>query len=278
MVNGSLAPDVETGISEKDTAETFAESDVTLSQTYTEVSSESVGLQSVIPADRADDDNTAIQNTQRGVVVNFDSPTDQVTVTISANTQDVGQIRVKETNGTLIQEQNNGLYQAGDTETFTALGLSANTDYAIACYRSGNNYTQGYVTNPSLPYEGYDSAIVNGWYNGFKNDNPRNISIVETPNDAPTSGSVFIEWPEPADVYKWDAASFQATLANESVDVFVEESTDGGSTWTEVAGPIKRGDDIPVASDNRMRFRVDLTRSDTTNNPTLDAMARRYIL
>lgn len=84
-----------------------------------------------------------------------------------------------------------------------------------------------------------------------------------------------VEWPRPTDIYAWDKATYQAAENLETVDVYVEESTDG-ATWTEVAGPIARGDDIPVSADNECRLRFDLSRTDLSNSPTVDAAYRRY--
>ncbi|TKX86211.1 hypothetical protein EXE43_09585 [Halorubrum sp. SS5] len=91
------------------------------------------------------------------------------------------------------------------------------------------------------------------------------------------SGTAFIEWSRPETVFRWDALQFDRVLDGETVDLYVEESTDGGSSWTEVAGPVSEGDRINVHPDNRVRFRAELSRSTTASSPRLNAAYRRYI-
>jgi len=92
-----------------------------------------------------------------------------------------------------------------------------------------------------------------------------------------TSGTAYVEWPMPADVFGWDVATFTRTLDAETVDVYVEEAQ-GSPGWTEIAGPIARGDSLPADPANNIRFRVELSRSTTSNHPTLDSLARRWKL
>jgi hypothetical protein len=104
------------------------------------------------------------------------------------------------------------------------------------------------------------------------------LLVAESESDPPLSGTTYVEWPEPADVYRWDAATFQRTEDGETVSVYIEESTDGGDTWTEIAGPISRGQDITADPASEVRFRVELSRSDTANSPSLDAIYRRWVV
>lgn len=91
-----------------------------------------------------------------------------------------------------------------------------------------------------------------------------------------TSGSAWVEWPSPTNIYRWDAATFQNSTDSETVDVYIEEND--GSGWTEIAGPISRGQEITADPANECRFRVDISRASTANNPTLDAIYRRWVL
>lgn len=91
---------------------------------------------------------------------------------------------------------------------------------------------------------------------------------------APTSGEVTVEWPYPPDVYGWDTVLFKRDLANEAVDVYVQEAQ-GSPGWTDVTGAASRGDAIPADPANNVRYRVVFSRADRANNPTLDAIYRR---
>lgn len=84
--------------------------------------------------------------------------------------------------------------------------------------------------------------------------------------------------PTATDVFSWDSVSRTLAPDGESVGVYIETSSDGGATWTEVAGPVSRGADIPVASDKELRFRVDLSRADTANNPRIESLYWRFTL
>jgi hypothetical protein len=77
-------------------------------------------------------------------------------------------------------------------------------------------------------------------------------------------------------VFRWDAATYQQTLDSETVQVDVQE--DDGSGWTTIATDVSRGQDITADPESRVRFKVTLERSDTSNNPTLDAIARRWVI
>lgn len=90
--------------------------------------------------------------------------------------------------------------------------------------------------------------------------------------------SAYVEWPQPTDIFRWDAATFNATTEGETVDVYIEESTDGGSTWTEIAGPISRGQPINAEPDSEVRLRADLQRDDSSNNPRLNSVYRRWVV
>lgn len=90
--------------------------------------------------------------------------------------------------------------------------------------------------------------------------------------------SAYVEWPQPTDIFRWDAATFNATTEGETVDVYIEESTDGGSTWTEISGPISRGQPINAEPDSEVRLRADFQRDDDSNNPRLNSVYRRWVV
>ncbi|MFB6099951.1 MAG: hypothetical protein ABEK16_01640, partial [Candidatus Nanohalobium sp.] len=97
-----------------------------------------------------------------------------------------------------------------------------------------------------------------------------------------TSGTVTLEWSYPTDLYEWDVATYTRTLDNETVDVFVAYSTDGGSTWTRTNGgsPISRNyslaKDSNISPSDNVRIEAELSRQNTSNNPTLDSAYRSW--
>jgi hypothetical protein len=95
-----------------------------------------------------------------------------------------------------------------------------------------------------------------------------------------SSATVYVEWGAPSDIDSWDLATFQRTLNNESVDIYVAESSDGGSTWSRINGgnPIGQNFDISTIDPaNEVRIECELSRSNTSNDPTFDYAATRYV-
>jgi hypothetical protein len=166
-------------------------------------------------------------------------------------------------------------FRGGSSATFSGLSLSPGTQYRVTMDAGGSTY-DGAMGTYDFP-EMYAWGQIGGGYDGsVQTGEFYNIDRIDLTFSPSPTGSVTVEWPQPPDLFGWDTATFQRTLDGETVEVYVEESTDGGDTWTEVAGPIARGDDIPVSSSDEMRFRVDLSRADTANEPRLDAIYRRY--
>lgn len=78
----------------------------------------------------------------------------------------------------------------------------------------------------------------------------------------------------------WDVASFQRTLDSETVDVFVAYNDGSGWSRTNAGDPISKnydlGADSNISPADDVRFEIELSRADTANNPSLDALYRRY--
>jgi hypothetical protein len=170
-------------------------------------------------------------------------------------------------------------FSGGESVTVTfGTPLDADTDYVLNLLTGGSN-ADGREFDGTGFTSGSVADVIGGWLNGGDTTNVYDVSSIEFVSAADASAAtVAVEWPKPADVFAWDRLSFQAAPDGETVEVYVEESSDGGSTWTEVAGPVRRGDAIPVDPQNRVRFRIELSRADTANDPTLGAVARRYVL
>jgi hypothetical protein len=101
---------------------------------------------------------------------------------------------------------------------------------------------------------------------------------------AASSGTAILEWPNPSDIYEWDVVTFTRTLNNETVDVFVAYSSDDGSTWTRTnsGNPITRNysleADAKITADVDVRIEAELSRTDRSNNPTLDSAYRSWFV
>jgi len=260
----------EAQIAQKDAAETFGESDVSLSFSASEVSNESIQLMG-------------------DVTDSFDvgSGNDGFTGSVSSDVQ----INVGNTYFTQLA----GYVDSGaSSSTFTVYGeggkelVSKTIDSP-----DGDTKAEFSESDYSRPFESGETVTVTQTASGadiLQNDTDYYGNLMEIqPNTlysgnytsyvlqtTPDRGSVVVEWPDRNDVYRWDAATFQTTPDGETVEVYVEE--DDGSSWTKIAGPISRGDQIDADPGSQVRFRVELSRSDTANNPTLDAIYRRWVV
>jgi hypothetical protein len=268
---------------QEDIAETFAESDVTVTQTDTEIASESVSLESGVSGfvDVPDPGTTATRNGARGLKINPNAELDTLDVTITSAASGVTRVGVADANGNILHSTTSGV-SAGST---TTLDLSSNplqsgTTYYIGGDAEGNNFTSAYVSTSSYPFTSNAADVTAAGSAVFSSpsDDTTNVflfSQIDATQPDATSGSVTVEWGYPADVYEWGAAYFDAVLDGETVDVYAEEYD--GSTWNEIAGPLSSGDDLPADPSRNVRFRVDFSRASTSNNPRLKEIARREV-
>ena len=166
---------------------------------------------------------------------------------------------------------------AGDTVTFSDVNMLEGTTYRVYADSGANQYDAAYDAGISFPISGEAFDVVAGDYNGSSSDYGGNIAEIHSV--AKLSGSATVEWSHPAENHAWTTATFQRTLDNETVEIYVEYGD--GSGWTTANGgsPISRGFDLSsIAASSEVRFRVELSRQDPNNNPTCDLLARQYIL
>lgn len=272
-INGNTVSDLNK-FTQTDSAQTFAESDVSVSHNKTTVSNNSVQLKQFFPGanyTNSIDSPASGYGGSYGFKINPNINLDGLELAISnLNSSNVGSVTIEElSSNTVVADQS---VTRGSTVAVGA-NLVAGTEYSVTLDLDGN---LGYSNNvPTVPFDAGDftiteiiTAIGDRWV----------VFDSVTALTTPTSGSATVSWTETNDVYQWDALNFTRTLDNESVDVFVEESTDGGSTWTEIQGPVSRGDPIQANAGADVRFRIDFARSNTSNNPSLDSIYRRYEL
>lgn len=260
-----------------DKAETFGESDVTVTAPSANVDTNAgeVVLQDLTKASLSSYAPDGVLTDETGTGLYFIPDVDWIS-TIDCTVQS------EAVSGTLyldnISTSTNGLYSAaaasGDSFSISQ-SLTKGDTYRLRVEDSGDSCDVAFEqTDPPLTL---GPVTFDGYYRGYKTQAGAHGGFSDLSfSGSPTSASVAVEWPHPPDIFSWDTATFQRTLSGETVEVFVEESTDDGSTWSEVAGPLARGDGIPVSSDDWMRFRVDLSRASTANEPQIDALYRRY--
>lgn len=97
--------------------------------------------------------------------------------------------------------------------------------------------------------------------------------IHEVPDPLPTSGSATVSWGSPTELDSWDLATYHRTLDNESVTIDVVDGA-GNTLFSNIS---KNFDISTVSDSTNVALKANLSRSSTSNNPTCDYLARRYV-
>lgn len=108
-----------------------------------------------------------------------------------------------------------------------------------------------------------------------------NTDLVEIDIVTTNSGSAVIEMDEPHQNRSgWDRASYLATAENETVNTYIAYNDGSGWTRTNSGNPISQDYDLDsdgnISASDRIRFEVEISRTNSYNNPSLDAVFRRY--
>jgi hypothetical protein len=261
-----------TPIADKDAAETFAESDVMLSHSNTEAASQSIRLRNDITGDTvsrsADDGSFGNTTVDAFDIVPTDYALSGFDGEIGSNTGTIIRVTVyRESDGATIGEWTGSQSSGTVTVPFDTYAVPGER-YRVEIEQDGSGL--GLLQNTSYPYTSthVDIKDPGGGYFWVFNS--------VTPDYQAATGSVYVEWPNPDDVFRWDAATFTRTEDGGDVTVNIEEND--GTGWTEITPNIARGDSIDAAPDSEVRFRVDMDRTETTNAPTLDSIYRRWVV
>lgn len=260
-----------------DKAEDFDGSEASITTTDADASGGNVSL--------IDSDNSQVSEnlpnnydnkaSKYGIVAKPTEDTSKLDVHIDSSTANVGTAYLHDYQDNLIDSQN---ASSGDTITWSHSFTSGNKYKITIDGDSGSNCTRAQNSSPSFTYNSSYGDVVEGVYDGLTTTtgNYYNFDAVTFYRPATMSGSVTVQWSEPADVYSWDDSTFQSSPDGETVEVYVEEDQSGG--WKEIQGPISRGDNITADPSNNVRFRMEISRNDTANNPSFDAIYRRYLV
>lgn len=265
-------------LADKDRAETFDESDVSLSGNVSPTGG-SLGIENQNETlTRTADDTTTSNDGRYGVTINPNQEISRLEFEPSENAADVTTAYIRES-GAGADLATASLSDGKFTFDLLDSRLQAGTDYHLHVDAGGATYSLGIKSGQAYPVGGSILDILAGHSpsTGTVSDNAYNVQNIYA-EVLRSSASATVGWPQPEDVYAWDRATFKRTTpGSTSVEVFVEEEQSGG--WVEVAGPLSRGDAIPASSENRVRFRVEFDRTgEPGQNPTLDSIYRRWVL
>jgi hypothetical protein len=165
----------------------------------------------------------------------------------------------------------------GDRYTH-AVALSSGVSFRVVLDDNGLNFDHGGNTSPSLPISSADINITDGCVtlSGSQSPDLRGVKeITALLSVGRDSGDAVIAFDSgaPADIESYDLATFQRTLDSETLTVDVEDGT-----GTVLFSDIDRNFDISgIATSTDVRFRANLSRNDSTNDPSLDFAARRFV-
>jgi len=224
---------------------------------------------------RDNDDNSTSTDNGAGLVINPNKDLVGVVVTISGNTGNPSDVYLAESDETILVNKSAG-YTSGDTVTLEAT-LQSGTKYYVYTRNGGGSYTSGY-NNTSFPFTGPDLDIVDGVWQAHPDDNAADeqgaaYSLDDVRAVEKSNGNVVVSWGSPQDIDSWDLATFERTLDSESVEVNVEDGN-GNVLFSDIG----RNFDISTVDPSKnVRFRVNLSRSNSSNNPSCDYVARRYV-
>jgi hypothetical protein len=140
--------------------------------------------------------------------------------------------------------------------------VNSEVDYKIDGTKVGNNSING---NSIGEVEALNRTFNDGGTRKF---------YFDAKTFTPKTGfvSVAFDSGSPSDIDSWDLATFQRTLDNETVTVDVEDSN-GNVLKSDIS---KDTDISDIATSTDVQLRANLSRNDTSNNPTLDYVARRF--
>lgn len=227
---------------------------------------------------RTSDDSTSASTGNYGIVFNPNIDMDGIKVDISSNTGDIGSktVYVERQSDNNTMGSTTASISSGTTVKISA-SLSSGKDYAV--YVDGGA-DWGKYSSPSWTISGSGIDLIGMYEDGSYREGAGDAAIFNdfTPVVNPTSGSANVEWPHPDDIHEWDKATYLKSQDGETVDVYLATSTDGGATWSRInsGNPISRGYGLSsVSASSRVRFEVEFSRVDTSNNPTFDAAYRR---
>jgi hypothetical protein len=254
-------------------AVTFAESDVTVTNNGTSVSGGSVKLinDNESTTDRPADSRGESGKTDiRGVEIKLNAPLKEIRISPSTSTSGVLAGYLLDRDGNTIDSDS----LLGSSVTLTG-NLNAGDRYVVGFDAAGSQYTSGVFRFPDYPYTGELLDITSGFIGGRINDtNVYNVNDIVGVTEPQPAGAAVIQWGSgvPADINSYDLVTYQKTLDGETVTVDVEDSNSN-----VLKSDISKNTDISdIATSTDVQLRANLSRNDTSNNPTLDYAARRF--
>lgn len=212
---------------------------------------------------RPSDSQTDTRDGWAGIQIQPKVPIRELTLHRSGSTSGVTDYQILEgENGTAIKGP------AAFTNGMTvSVNLQPGQIYHIQLYAG----TKGYYGN--FNFDSVETPEISLYGDSGPGGSPYNLLGV----DYVTAGGKAVISPRSPTTRNWLEASAAYTPDGETVNWYVETSTDGGSTWSTFAGPNAGPVDLSgLSSSTLVRFRVEIEQWNTANNPSLDSVRRLY--
>lgn len=278
---GDVTVDTSQPITQTDKAESFTESDVTVSSTSLGVENGRLGLGGTFTGGTAngstDWSGTVSWSGYKGWKI---SPKVEGIISLEFQTSGYdgnwSTIHLIRTSNEEILGSVNG--SRGDYLTISrddGKPLDPAESYAVVAEAGAS---VPFISGANWPVSTPEIDVPGAW-DGAEETNYNLLIESMTPVISGNSGTATIEW-EPKDtVVEWDMCSHNKELRESGiVDVFIEESTDGGATWNEIAGPISQTQEINAPNTSQIRYRVDLDKNGSLASPYLESIYRRRVV
>lgn len=301
MAGLSSPPAAGVGVGKLDSAETFVESDLTLTHTETEVGPEQVELGGSFNDGIEDGSNDGY--TSRGTydtatatnstaywgsysllaaesgsfeegVYDWNAAETPDRLVFACKSAGQGEVRFRESGTKLISLQlsnsgnfhvngnDTGVAEDGSWHLFDYRGIDFGADSVAEVYVDGTQQLTG------VAFQNGGTAIDQHQVRANSNDVYADFGA--------ESGSVIVEWPDPPDLKDWDRVLHEVVADGATASVYVEENN---GQWTEIAGPTASGDSLPADPDNETRLRVDFSRPEGEHSiPHVESIYRRWIV
>lgn len=256
----------------RETARTFSEAGLTVATSSSLINEGAIEM--IGPAVQQFDPNSVKFNEseKHGLKLSVKKDIESLTVTEMEQNASTSTVYLQDSGkNTILTEPAPG---GGNSVTLDYL-LSSGSNYYIAVDNDGSNYDYGSVAVADFLPKSTTMFDVQSNYTGSSVADA--FSRIE--GQSPTrSGTATVEFDSVTPLSRWDTAGFQADQHGGTIEVFVEQSDDGGSTWSIWGtNPIASGTDLSaIPGDQRVRFRVEFSRNDGANQPRLTLLSRQY--
>jgi len=260
---------------------TFTESNINLTTNNTIVNNGSLELGQNVTTESVPGDNGEYTTVTdgRGFQINPNYDFTSIEFTLSSYTEKADHGFVVDSNENILAEST-AEKVGGETYSLT-LDMTAGTNYYVGIWEQDTDIAIGYNPFTSFPTSKTAFDIQSGFTGGHPNDGQSladdsdGWALSSITGTGPVfSGDAVVNFTNgvPDPIESWDLATFRRTFDGETVTIDIEDGS-GNVLFSDID---QNFDISTVDTSKEVRFRANLSRNDSTNNPTTDYLARRF--